>query len=130
MPGPSTPKPREWHEPYLPIVDDRGEFVAIDRERVKDALMEIEAFLYRFGGGAVIAAERVEHPDGTYETVGVRVTYHSFMPTVDRPDPELVPAEANGRIQQAAAAHAAEPGPPPASAEAGTEATLEPSTVE
>ena len=146
----TPPRPRTWEADFVvPIVDD-GELVGhqLDREACSAVFMELDSILYRLGGAVLIAAKREEQADGTWVTTGVRVSYESWVPPVQRaPQPEAAqeaapppPAPEQPEPEDLPPADpaqpaAGEPAPPPADAQvsalAGTEpreeAELEPS---
>jgi hypothetical protein len=158
MPGPSQPKPREWETDLVRPIVENGEMVAVDldREASHQLFADVESILFRMGGAVLIGAKREQDEDGTWVTTGYKVSVESFMPAVAKqpqvnmgngpepvaPPPEAVeptvePVEATvycGKTEgcELPEGHDGEcvTAPPPVSATAGTEAELEPATIE
>lgn len=138
MPGqPSQPKPRQWETDLVqPIMED-GAVVGLDlnRDDSHELFQDLESVLFRMGGAALIGAKREQLDDGTWVTVGYRVSVESFMPPVTRPTAETpsptrppapVPVEEPEPENDPAPAADYQPapdqaGPPPVSATDGTE---------
>jgi hypothetical protein len=157
MPGPSKPKPREWETDLVQPVVENGEIVGlqIDREASHQLFADLESILFNMGGAALIGAKREPQDDGGYVTTGYKVSVESFMPAVQQPqvnmgngpepvapppeavEPTVEPVEATvycGKTEgcELPEGHDGEcvTAPPPVSATAGTEAELEPATIE
>lgn len=153
-PQPHRPRPREWEVDLVVPVTENGQVIGadIDRGACSDAFSELDAILFRLGGACVVAAKREETPDG-WVTTGLKISYESYMPpaTVQQapPEPANVPEvspQPQGRIDpepepaipeppgpgpaEPAQPAADEVGPPPVSVSNGTEAQLEPATID
>jgi hypothetical protein len=141
--GPSRPKPREWETNLVQPIVEGGQVVGLEvnRDESHQLFADLESILFRMGGACVVAAVREPQDDGSYVTTGYKVTTESFMPAVQRPQPQVnmglgpqPPAEAvEPTVAPPEPEVEPEPGPPPVSATEGTEvpeAELEPATAD
>jgi hypothetical protein len=77
---------REWTVPEFPDENIQP----VDREEAVAAFMEAEAILHRMGGAMMIAARRVETPDGRFFTAGYAFRHESFAPATRQQSDDLV----------------------------------------
>jgi hypothetical protein len=62
-------------------------FITHDRDEVRQNLLDLEGALFQLGGMFVAAAIREQVGENEYVTVGVRVSYDSFAPAREAPEP-------------------------------------------